>query len=87
MGITKIKRKVYDLVDFSDIKSIIVCEDIKRVLKHYDNELVGFELETLNEVIYSKNDFFKKYDKKLLVSRYAYTYDDNGNSALAIVLD
>jgi hypothetical protein len=73
---------------------IIVCKDIKSKIIHseklddgFDGEVCEWGLELTNPVEYTKEELLKKYDGKQRVYRWAHTYTEDGQPAMAIVLE
>ena len=77
----------------STIKSIsmlsnnfYVCDDIKSIIKT-DNNISSRELELTNEKEYTREELLNNYDLKIIIKKWCYTYTDNGENALAIVIE
>lgn len=65
---------------------IIVCEDIKIKYEIVENGLrVKRTLELINDKEYELEEFISKYGYKSKLKKVEYTYNENGDGAIAIV--
>lgn len=71
----------------------IVCTDIKSkvISEEFDEEfnttMCKWGLELTNPVEYTREDLLKKYDGKIKISRWAHTFTENGEPAIAVVIE
>ena len=71
----------------------IVCKDIKsKIISHnepdeYGCEMCQWGLELTNPVEYTREELLKKYDGKTKIYRWAHTYTEAGEPAMAIVIE
>lgn len=71
----------------------IVCKDIKsKIISHsepdeYGREMCQWGLELTNPVEYTRAELLKKYAGKTRISRWAHTYTEDGQEAMAVVIE
>lgn len=69
----------------------IVCDDIKGVYVHKaDDEfgdMVQRQIEMLNPIEYTREELLKKYSGKEVVIKWEHTFTENGENAIAVVLE
>lgn len=71
----------------------IVCEDIKNIIVHLEEkgwngaELVQGQLELTNPIEYTREELLKKYNGATKISRWAHTYTEDGQEAMAVVIE
>ena len=71
----------------------IVCDDIKSkvIEKEYDEEFktttCKWGVESTNPVEYTRQELLNKYDGNTRISRWVDTYKENGEPAMAIVIE
>ena len=66
----------------------IVCKDIRSaVVEHCDDGMVRWGIEMTNPVEYTKEELLKKYDGKTKIYQWAHTYTENGQPAMAVVIE
>ena len=65
----------------------IVCDDIKNKTVPVDDKgRVKWVLELTNPKEYTKDELLKEYDGSIRISRWAHTFTENGEPAMAIVI-
>ena len=71
----------------------IVCKNIRNkvVEKKYDEEfgttICKWGVELTNPVEYNKDELLKKYDGSMRISRWVDTYTEDGQPAMAVVIE
>lgn len=70
-----------------DYDYIIVCKDMRRVTVPVDNERVQYQVEMVAPIEYTRKQLLSKYDGKTKCIKWVYTYTEDGQDAIAVVLD
>lgn len=67
----------------------IVCTNLRSSVVNGpdENGMVQWGVELTNPVEYTRAELLKKYDGKTKISRWAHTYTENGEPAMAIVIE
>lgn len=65
----------------------IVCDDIKRTVISRNKEMCQWGFRLINPVEYTRKELLEKYDGKTRISRWAHTYTEDGQPAMAVVIE
>lgn len=66
----------------------IVCDNIRSaVVEHYEDGRAKWGVELTNPVEYTKEELLNKYEGKTKIYRWVHTYTENGQPAMAVVIE
>lgn len=70
----------------------IVCDDMKPIIVHvkddkFPGDMVQRQIELVRPVEYTKDELFKKYTGNEVVIKWEHTYTEQGEPAMAVVLE
>ncbi len=67
--------------------NIIICKDLKRITVPIEGTRVQYQLELTQPIEYTREGLLSLYDLNTKCSRWAYTYTEDGQDAIAIVIN
>lgn len=67
--------------------NIIICNDLRRITVPVEGDRIQYQIELTNPIEYTKEQILNLYNPKTVCSKWAYTYTEDGQDAIAIVIN